>query len=144
MAAGYSKTPLAKKLGIRERVAIVAVDAPDHYPELLAPLPEGAVIRHQLEGGRADSAAFVHVFAREHASLEAELPRLVQALARDGILWISWPKKAATRKSAAWATDLDGNRVRTLGLAAGLVDTKVCAIDEIWSGLKFVYRLEDR
>ena len=75
----------------------------------------------------------------ERAVLEARLPRLQDALAPDGILWISWPKKAAKVQ-----TDLDSNVVRRLGLDAGLVDVKVCAVDETWSGLKFVYRLKDR
>ncbi|MCA9998900.1 MAG: hypothetical protein KDE56_24225, partial [Anaerolineales bacterium] len=84
-------------------------------------------------------ADFIHLFTVSMAELETLLPQLKAALTKDGMLWISWPKKAAKI-----ATDLDGNRVRELGLATGLVDVKVAAVDEVWSGLKFVYRREDR
>lgn len=135
MPAGYSGTPLAKKLGIKPGVKVVALGAPSTYQALLDPIPEGVALVAELPS----SAVFIHFFHTERAVLEAELPRLKAALVSDGILWISWPKKAAKV-----ATDLDGNIVRQLGLKAGLVDVKVCAVDEIWSGLKFVYRLEDR
>ncbi len=135
MPAGYSGTPLAKKLGIKPGMRVVAPGAPPDYPTLLDPLPEGATLADELEA----DAAFVHFFTTERAVLEARLPRLQDALAPDGILWISWPKKAAKVQ-----TDLDSNVVRRLGLDAGLVDVKVCAVDETWSGLKFVYRLKDR
>ncbi len=135
MTAGYSGTPLAKKLGVKPGDTVVAIGAPADYAQLLDPMPEGAEIVGELPA----SASFVHVFATERAALEAELPRLAAALEKDGILWISWPKKAAKVE-----TDLDGNVVRGLGLGAGLVDVKVCAVDATWSGLKFVYRLKDR
>lgn len=135
MPAGYSGTPLAKKLGIQPGVIVVALGAPADYPELLDPFPEGVAIVGQLPV----TASFIHFFTTERAALEAELPRLKVALERDGMLWISWPKKAAKV-----TTDLDGNVVRGLGLRAGLVDVKVCAVDATWSGLKFVYRLKDR
>ncbi|MEM7354340.1 MAG: DUF3052 domain-containing protein [Acidobacteriota bacterium] len=135
MSAGYSGTPLAKKLGIKPGIRVVALGAPPDYAELLAPIPDGASLVDTL----SKSAAFVHFFTTERATLETELPQLKAALAADGILWISWPKKAAKVK-----TDLDGNVVRQLGLAIGLVDVKVCAVDATWSGLKFVYRLKDR
>ncbi len=133
--AGYSGTPLAKKLGIKPGVDIVALGAPADYAELLDPLPDGATISGELPR----SASFLHLFTTERAVLEAKLPRLKEALEKDGILWVSWPKKAAKVE-----TDLDGNVVRSLGLEAGLVDVKVCAVDATWSGLKFVYRLKDR
>ena len=135
MPAGYSGTPLAKKLGIKPGMRVVALGAPADYPALLDPIPEGATVNDELEV----DASFVHFFTTERAVLEAELPRLEDALAPDGILWISWPKKAARID-----TDLDGNVVRQLGLDAGLVDVKVCAVDATWSGLRFVYRLKDR
>ena len=135
MPAGYSGTPLAKKLGIKPGMTVVAQGAPPDYPELLEPLPEGAEVTAELPA----SASFVHFFTTERAVLEAELPRLKAALEKDGILWVSWPKKAAKVE-----TDLDGNVVRGLGLDAGLVDVKVCVVDATWSGLKFVYRLTDR
>lgn len=135
MAAGYSGTPLAKKLGVKPGTRVVAIGAPADYRALLDPLPEDAEVAAQLDG----DAAFVHFFTAERQELEAWLPRLVEALAADGILWLSWPKKAARVE-----TDLDGNVVRSLGLVHGLVDVKICAVDETWSGLKFVYRLADR
>lgn len=135
MPAGYSGTPLAKKLGIKPGVVVVALGAPPDYPALLGPIPEGVELTDELPA----SAAFVHVFRTKRFVLEAELPDLKAALEPNGILWISWPKKAAKV-----ATDLDGNVVRRLGLDVGLVDVKVCAVDETWSGLKFVYRLKDR
>ncbi len=114
---------------------VVALGAPPNYPELLEPVPEGVEITGELPA----SVSFVHFFTTERAVLEAELPRLKGALEKDGTLWVSWPKKAAKV-----ATDLDGNVVRGLGLDAGLVDVKVCAVDATWSGLKFLYRLKDR
>lgn len=135
MPAGYSGTPLAKKLGIKPGIEVVALSAPANYAELLDPLPEGASISDAL----TTSASFLHLFTTERAVLKAELPRLEEALEKDAILWVSWPKKAAKVE-----TDLDGNVVRSLGLEAGLVDVKVCAVDATWSGLKFVYRLKDR
>ena len=135
MPAGYSGTPLARKLGIKPGMQVVAVGAPANYPTLLDPIPEGASLSEELTA----PAQFIHLFTTERAVLMVELPRLKAALEPDGILWLSWPKKAAKV-----ATDLDGNIVRELGLASGLVDVKVCAVDEIWSGLKFVYRLKDR
>lgn len=135
MPAGHSGTPLAKKLDIKPGMTVVALGAPADYPELLEPMPDGAGIASELPA----AASFVHFFTTERAMLEAELPRLKAALEKDGILWVSWPKKAAEVE-----TDLDGNVVRGLGLDAGLVDVKVCAVDATWSGLKFVYRLKDR
>lgn len=135
MPAGYSGTPLAKKLGIKPGVEVVALGAPPDYPALLAPIPDGATLVAELP----PSAGFIHFFSTERAALQARLPQLEAALSADGILWISWPKKAAKVE-----TDLDGNVVRRMGLDAGLVDVKVCAVDETWSGLKFVYRLKDR
>lgn len=135
MPAGYSGTPLARKLGIKPAMIVVALGAPADYPELLAPMPERATITGELPA----SASFIHFFTTEWAVFEAELPRLKGALEKDGVLWVSWPKKAAKVE-----TDLDGNVVRRLGLDAGLVDVKVCAVDATWSGLKFVYRLTDR
>ena len=114
---------------------VAALGAPPNYPALLDPIPEGATLGDELE----TEAAFIHFFTTERAVLETQLLRLKGALARDGILWISWPKKAAKVE-----TDLDENVVRKAGLEAGLVDVKICAVDATWSGLKFVYRLKDR
>lgn len=117
---------------------VVALGAPDDYRSLLEPLPEGVTLVDELPAG-GEACAFVHFFTKQRTQLQVELPRLKAALEPDGILWLSWPKKAAKVP-----TDLDGNVVRELGLASGLVDVKVCAVDATWSGLKFVYRLKDR
>ena len=133
--AGYSGTPLAKKLGIRAGDTVVAVAAPERYQELLEPLPEGVSVTSEI----VQECRFVHCFSVARADLEARLPALKAALTRDGMLWLSWPKKSSGVK-----TDLTSDVVREIGLEAGLVDVKVCAVDETWSGLKFVYRLVDR
>jgi hypothetical protein len=134
-SAGYSGTPLIQKLGIQPGMRIYIQGEPRDYANTLGPLPE-AVTRLQRLGQELD---FVHFFSTDRSVLQKRLPVLKAALDYDGMLWISWPKKAAKA-----ATDVDENVVRQLGLAAGLVDVKVAAVDETWSGLKFVYRLEDR
>lgn len=126
---------MVKKLGLKEETTAVAVNAPASYATTLGELPEGTTIVQES----APDARFIHVFATSRAELEAQLGRLVPDLAYDGMLWISWPKKASKVE-----TDLTGDVVRAVGLASGLVDVKVCAVDEVWSGLKFVYRLQDR
>jgi hypothetical protein len=133
--AGYSGTPLIRKLGIRAGDTISLIHAPADYEELVGPLPEGAKVRARLSAG----TRFLHLFCRDRSTLERELTRAKRALAMDGMLWISWPKK-----TSGVATDVTETIVRETGLAAGLVDVKICAVDETWSGLKFVYRLSDR
>lgn len=135
MPAGYSGTPLVKKLGIKSGMRVAFVNAPKNLEKLLGPLPED--VRQLARVGK--DMDYVHVFCATSAGLEQRLPRLVQALAPDGMLWISWPKK-----TSALAKDLDGAGVRESGLATGLVDIKVCAVDEDWSGHKFVRRRKDR
>lgn len=131
--AGYSGTPLLKKLGIKPGVRMWLRGAPPHYAELLGPLPEGARIAD------GDEVEFVHLFATRERELVEGFEAAKARLVPDGMVWASWPKKASGVE-----TELDGNRVRALGLAAGLVDVKVCAVDETWSGYKFVCRLADR
>ena len=131
----YSDRPLAAKLGLQAGMRAAALDAPAHYLRLLAPVPAGLMLANSLDR-RMD---FIHVFATKRAQLARRLTVILKRLNADGILWISWPKR-----SSAVATDLDENIIRALGLAAGLVDVKVCAVDQTWSGLKFVYRLKDR
>lgn len=133
--AGYSKTPLAKKLGLQAGMTAVCLNAPTHYDDLLAPLP-GPITWHTQLNPAAD---FIHFFTKSQQELAEQFPLLKAALAKDGLLWISWPKKAAKV-----ATDVNENTVREIGLANGLVDVKVAAVDEVWSALKFVYRLVDR
>ena len=134
-AAGYSGTPLVKKLGIKPGAVMHAINAPPHYAKLLGELPQGVKSLKQLRPG----ADFIHLFATKEAELAAALPKAKAALKTDGMLWVSWPKKAAKQD-----TDLTEDRIRALALKIGLVDVKVCAVDETWSGLKLVYRLKDR
>ena len=131
--AGYSKRTLVEKLGMRPGARAAIAGAPDGYESALGPLPEG--VEHSLD----PPLDFVHVFAAERAELERAFREMKPKLAPDGMLWASWPKKAAKVP-----TDLDENVVRHIGLDQGLVDVKVAAVDEVWSGLKFVYRLKDR
>jgi hypothetical protein len=133
--AGYSKRSLVAKLGMKAGSKVSFINPPDGYDETLGELPPDITITGSLKG----PLDFVQCFVREKAALEAKFPVLKAALAYDGMLWISWPKKAAKVE-----TDLNENIVREIGLANGLVDVKVCAVDETWSGLKFVYRSEDR
>ena len=133
--AGYSGTPLAKKLGLRPPMRTVFVGAPPHLPKLIGDMPEGVEVLAR-PGMDMD---YVHLFAHDQSELERRLPRCVAALARDGALWISWPKK-----TSPLAADLTGAEVRKAGCDAGLVDIKVCAVDEDWSGHKFCYRRADR
>ena len=132
---GYSGTPLPKKLGIRDEHRVCLVDAPaDVRSELKASLLKCVLVRE--ENGEFD---FAMLFTKSKAALNKEFRRLAKQLSPPGMLWVSWPKK-----SSGVATDLDENVVREIGLAAGLVDVKVCAVTDVWSGLKFVRRLKDR
>jgi len=133
--AGYSKTPTWKKLGIKEGMRVIHLHAPEDYPQLLGELPLGAILEDKL----SKNAAFIHYFTKEKSSLSSDFLKLKKALLPDGALWISWPKGASKVP-----TDLNENIIRELGLRSGLVDVKVAAIDETWSGLKFVFRLKDR
>jgi len=134
VTAGYSGTPLPKKLGIKPGVRAAALNAPKQYTTLLGPV-EGVRFAARLSA----DLDFIHAFFRRVGDLEAAFPKLKKSLAKDGTLWISWPKK-----TSPLAGDLAEGEVRAIGLASGLVDVKVCAVDEDWSGLKFVYRLKDR
>lgn len=140
--AGYSKTPLPRKLGIEPGMTVHVVNGPEHYDALVAPLPDGAQIEPSSAGTLPAPARFVHLFVPSRDLLERDLPPAKAALAKDATLWVSWPKKAARKLGVE--TDVDEGQVRRAGLEAGLVDVKICAVDEIWSGLKFVYRLADR
>jgi hypothetical protein len=133
--AGYSGTPLVRKLGIKPGARLGLVGAPEGFDATLGELPEGVAVRRRARGPLDVIVAF-HL---RRAEFERRLPTLHGALDYAGGLWIAWPKQAS-----GVATDLNENVVRELGLAAGLVDNKVCAIDEVWSGLRFVYRLRDR
>jgi hypothetical protein len=133
--AGYSGTPLIKKLGIKEDFEVALINAPAGFDKELGALPAGATVR-RLARGRAD---FILIFVRRSSELNGRFAELASMLKPAGMLWVAWPKKAAKIE-----TDLTFNVVQRIGLDAGLVDVKICAIDEIWSGLKFVIRLKDR
>jgi hypothetical protein len=133
--AGYSGTPLAQKLGIKAGQRVVMINAPANYSKLLAPLPEAVVFIQKATAG----AGFVHLFISECKVLEKELKRLRKLIADTGILWVSWPKK-----SSGVATDVTEDVIREVALPLGFVDVKVCAVDEIWSGLKLMVRRENR
>ncbi len=135
VAAGYSGTPLPTKLGIKPGSRVALLRAPDGFEHTLGELPAGVTVRRRARGPLDVVVAFfVH---REE--LERRLPALRAALAPAGGLWIAWPKRASGLQA-----DLGERDIRELGLAAGLVDNKVCAIDAAWSGLRLVYRLRDR
>lgn len=133
--AGYSGTPLPKKLGIKERARVALIDAPDGFPRTLGRLPPGVEVRTSARG-RFD---VIVVFATRAAPLERRFPALARALEPDGGLWVAWPKQASGVR-----TELRFDSVQRVGLDAGLVDNKTCAIDEVWSGARFVYRVADR
>lgn len=133
--SGYSGTPLLAKLGIKPGMSLVIVGAPKGYARTLGPLPEGVTVAKAPRAG----LDFVQLFTTRRADLERRFATLKQALAPAGMLWVSWPKKAS-----GVATDLTEDVVRDVALAGGLVDVKVCAVDETWSGLKLVRRLKDR
>jgi hypothetical protein len=132
---GYSGTPLVKKLGIKEGFRVAFVGAPSYFEKELGPVPDNVrkVMRPQ------QSMDFVLFFTMSAEALKRDFPKYAKTLVANGMLWISWPKK-----SSGVITDLSDNNVRAIGLNAGLVDVKVCAVTDIWSGLKFVYRVEDR
>jgi hypothetical protein len=134
--AGYSGTPLVRKLGIKPDARLVLIGAPVAFDETLGVLPPGVRVRRRVTAGPFD---VIVAFHKGRAELERRLPALARALDPAGGLWVAWPKRAS-----GIPTDVTEDVVRQLGLAAGLVDNKVCAIDETWSGLRLVYRLRDR
>jgi hypothetical protein len=134
--AGYSGTPLVKKLGIKPNQRVFTIDAPKDYAELVAPLPEGATITSRAN---APPLEFAHVFARAAKDLAVHLRDLRKRIADDGVIWVSWPKQASRVE-----TDVTEDVVRAIALPMGLVDVKVCAVDATWSGLKLVLRKELR
>ena len=134
--AGYSGTPLVRKLGFKEGFRAGLRNPPNGFQEELAPLPNDVSIS---VGTLTKPLDLIILFADSQKTLRTEFPRLARKLSQNGMLWIAWPKKAS-----GVPTDLSDNSVRQIGLDAGLVDVKVCAVNDVWSGLKFVYRLEDR
>jgi hypothetical protein len=133
--AGYSGTPLPQKLGIKTGTRVIALGAPENYRKLLGKLPDDVEFSNKPKVG----AQFIHLFVKRRSDLEKRLPQLLKTLADDGTLWISWPKKSARVES-----DLTEDLIRAVALPLGLVDVKVCAVDETWSGLKLMIRRERR
>lgn len=140
--AGYSGTPLAAKLGIKPGATLLTIDAPKELDGWLAPLPEH--VRWSAPKPKPGSVDVILCFVRSDKEVARRIDRLMAALKSDGGLWMAWPKKAAVKLDPRWATDVTENGIRAYALAAGLVDNKVCAISEVWSGLRLVYRLKDR
>jgi len=134
---GYSGTPLARKLGVKEDFDILLVNTPSHYFELFTDFPSEV---NELKNPQQETVDFIHLFCKTQECLEAETQRLKPFLRKNGILWVSWPKGASKME-----TNLNREIIRAYILThVGLVDIKVAAIDADWSGLKFVYRTKDR
>lgn len=134
--AGYSGTPLAKKLGIKEGFSLLLINAPSHYFELFEDLPANLDFPKRPKSETVD---FVHLFCTSQQDLIKHATKAKGYLKKNGVLWVSWPKG-----SSKIETDLKREPVRDHLLSIGLVDIKVCAVDMDWSGLKFVYRVKDR
>lgn len=135
MTAGYSGTPLAKKLGIKEGMTVVTVNAPDNYLALLDPLPDGVSVADKPQS----SADILHIFTNTQDGLFRGLADAKGLIKQNGSIWVSWYKKAAKLP-----TEITEDTVREAAFPLGLVDVKVCAVDEKWSGLKLVIRRENR
>lgn len=133
--AGYSDTQLVQKLGIKEGFRFALVNAPEGFQKELRPVPLSATLALRLSA----DLDLILVFRKTERTLKKEFAKLASRLKSNGMLWVAWPKK-----SSGVATDLSFERVQRIGLEAGLVDVKICAINDIWSGLKFVFRLRDR
>lgn len=135
MPAGYSTNPLFKKLGIKEGYNCLIINEPDNYVDLLQEIPQDSEFTDDASQGPFD---FIHVFVTTHDELKS-WNIWKTSMKKTGMIWLSWPKQ-----TSELATDLNGNDVRKFGLDGGLVDTKVCAVDHDWSGIKFMYRKGDR
>ncbi len=133
---GYSGTPLIRKLGIKEGFKVLVIDPPLNYWKLLGQLPADVELLKKSSKRRLD---FVHVFATDATALKRQLKTVRNKIVPNGMIWVSWPKKVSRVP-----TDLDGNVIRDLAFQNRLVDVKVCAVDETWSGLKLVIRVKDR
>ena len=133
--AGYSQKSLEKKLGLSSGQVVRLVNVPGHYQSLFTEFPSDLT----FEDGPAIKKQFIHAFVENAEALHTLLPALKRELADKGMIWISWPKK-----SSGISTDIRENDIRNLALSIGLVDVKVCAVDDTWSGLKLVIPLKDR
>lgn len=135
MAAGYSGTPLARKLGIKDGFDILTINEPGNYTQLLAPMPDNATLSDASRSG----VDMIHLFTNSRDELFGKLAQCVRLVKQDGSIWVSWYKKAAKLP-----TEITEDTVREAAFPLGLVDIKVCAVDEKWSGLKLVIRKENR
>ncbi len=133
--AGYSNTPLAKKLGIKENTVIKLINQPENYFDLFSDFPPDV----QITSDSKTKKDLIHYFTKSASLLQSDIRQLRMEIKENGMIWISWPKKASKIE-----TNLNGNLVREIGLKNDLVDVKVCAVDDVWSGLKFVIRLANR
>ena len=136
MPSGYSKTPLAKKLGIKSGFKVLVINRPSHYYELFEDLPSDIEI---LKGGKVDELDFIHLFVISKEEFEDRYNHIKPLLKKDGLLWVSWPKGKSKIE-----TDVNRDYIRKFILNNGLEDVKVCSVDDDWSALKFVYRVLDR
>ncbi|OLE52705.1 MAG: hypothetical protein AUG51_16795 [Acidobacteria bacterium 13_1_20CM_3_53_8] len=133
--AGYSETPLFKKLGIKENFRLALINAPENFEEQLGELPLGVIVNDKSR----QPLNLILFFTKKELELNKNFPKLAKRVAPAGMLWVAWPKKAS-----GVTTDLSFDVVQEIGLNAGMVDTKICAVDAVWSGLRFVFRLKDR
>jgi hypothetical protein len=133
--AGEERSELNRKLGLKPGFRVSVLSPPDRYWDLVHPLPEGVTVL----GARARRLDFAHVFVERRAELMRALPKLLTRITPAGMIWVSWPKR-----SSGVSTDVTEDVVREIALPLGLVDVKVCAVDETWSGLKLVIRVERR
>ena len=133
--SGYSGTPLAKKIGVKSGNVVCHINAPNDYKEVLSPLPENVILINGLE----PKADIIHAFVHNRGELESIYPNLYSGIHKNGMIWISWPKKASGIQ-----TDLNRDFIREYILERGLVDVKVASYNDVYSGLKFVFRTKDR
>ena len=133
--AGYSQTPLAKKLGIKDGFRLRLINQPDYYFELFTDLPQNITVLTDKKTRKN----FIHYFAKKAEDLEKNMPAFKNEIEEDGMVWISWYKKASKIP-----TDITEDIIRRIALSNGFVDIKVCAVDEIWSGLKLVIPVKNR
>lgn len=135
MSTAYSATPLAKKLGIKPGYVIRIINEPPHYFTLFADWPADVIPTEN----KKEPKHLIHLFAKEVRVIKKEIPLLKKEITSNGSIWISWPKK-----TSKVVTDITQNLVRQIAITNGLVDVKVCAVDETWSGIKFMIPVKDR
>jgi len=135
MQAGYSTNPLFKKLGLKEGFHVLFIHSPENYGDMIGEMMDKLIVKQK----RSNDLNFIHLFTNSQKEFEGLLPVLKLQIKKDGIIWVSWYKKSSGKK-----TELRENMIRDTAIAIGLVDVKVCAIDDDWSALKLVYRIKDR